>query len=309
MIIQSLRLRGASRRRAGLSRHHLPSASSRHAPLWPIRSASRRLAGVRPRPRRRGPRSPVRLSEWSALPRRSGCGCSMGSRPFVADGGPPRLGLVRVRRGVDPEGVVLQGPLLSGSGRPGSLGLESRRQLLKVAPTALARRARVRVRFAGRGAGHHWTYHGQVLPGTSRHVTVRPRHGRSDDRRDGAGPTASSVDGRRHLPDERLLAYRNPGSTGNHAWRLAPGMKYSEVYVDAIGYELPPVVVTSTELESRLAAVYEALHGSRGRLEPYRHHRSGRWWDRAMRGVARGRSGRAALRWRPRRSGPKTSMS
>jgi len=26
-------------------------------------------------------------------------------------------------------------------------------------------------------------------------------------------------------------------------------MQYSRVYVEAIGYELPPVVVTSTELE------------------------------------------------------------
>ena len=30
-------------------------------------------------------------------------------------------------------------------------------------------------------------------------------------------------------------------------------MKYSRVYIDAIAYELPPEVVTSAELEERLA--------------------------------------------------------
>ena len=36
-------------------------------------------------------------------------------------------------------------------------------------------------------------------------------------------------------------------------------MKYSRVYLDAIGYELPPVIVSSQELEARLHPVYEAL--------------------------------------------------
>ena len=44
-------------------------------------------------------------------------------------------------------------------------------------------------------------------------------------------------------------------------------MKYSRVFIDAIGYELPPVVVTSTELEARLRPVYEALHLPEGQLE------------------------------------------
>jgi len=37
-------------------------------------------------------------------------------------------------------------------------------------------------------------------------------------------------------------------------------MKYSNVYIDAIGYELAPVVVTSEEIEDRLAPLYEKLH-------------------------------------------------
>ena len=36
-------------------------------------------------------------------------------------------------------------------------------------------------------------------------------------------------------------------------------MKYSRVFIDAIGYELPPVVVTSQELETRLQPLYQAL--------------------------------------------------
>ena len=37
-------------------------------------------------------------------------------------------------------------------------------------------------------------------------------------------------------------------------------MKYSRVHMESIGYELPPVVVTSDDLESRLMPMYYALH-------------------------------------------------
>lgn len=56
-------------------------------------------------------------------------------------------------------------------------------------------------------------------------------------------------------------------------------MKYSRVYIDAMGYELPPVVVTSRELEARLKAVYEALHLSEGQLEALTGISERRWWD------------------------------
>jgi len=56
-------------------------------------------------------------------------------------------------------------------------------------------------------------------------------------------------------------------------------MRYSRVYVDAIGYELPPVVVTSRELEARLGALYEALHLSEGQLEALTGISERRWWD------------------------------
>jgi 3-oxoacyl-[acyl-carrier-protein] synthase-3 len=56
-------------------------------------------------------------------------------------------------------------------------------------------------------------------------------------------------------------------------------MKYSRVYIDALGYELPPVVVTSAELEARLASVYEALRIPPGQIEAITGIVERRWWD------------------------------
>jgi 3-oxoacyl-[acyl-carrier-protein] synthase III len=56
-------------------------------------------------------------------------------------------------------------------------------------------------------------------------------------------------------------------------------MKYSRVYVDALGYELPPVVVTSAELETRLGPMYEALRIPAGQLEAITGIIERRWWD------------------------------
>lgn len=55
-------------------------------------------------------------------------------------------------------------------------------------------------------------------------------------------------------------------------------MRYSRVYIDALGYELPPVVVTSAELESRLKPLYETLHLSEGQLESLTGITERRWW-------------------------------
>ncbi len=56
-------------------------------------------------------------------------------------------------------------------------------------------------------------------------------------------------------------------------------MKYSHVFLDAIGYELPPVVVTTQELEARLRPVYEALRLSEGQLEALTGIIERRWWE------------------------------
>ena len=56
-------------------------------------------------------------------------------------------------------------------------------------------------------------------------------------------------------------------------------MRYSRVYIDAMGYELAPVVVTSLELENRLKPLYDALHLSEGQLESLTGIAERRWWD------------------------------
>jgi 3-oxoacyl-[acyl-carrier-protein] synthase-3 len=51
------------------------------------------------------------------------------------------------------------------------------------------------------------------------------------------------------------------------------------VYVTALGYELGPVVVTSAELEERLAPVYGRLNLQPGQLEAWTGIRERRWWQ------------------------------
>src|SRR5439155_5926936 len=56
-------------------------------------------------------------------------------------------------------------------------------------------------------------------------------------------------------------------------------IKYSRVHIDGIGYELPPVVVTSAELEARLRPVYQALRMPEGQLEALTGITERRWWE------------------------------
>jgi 3-oxoacyl-[acyl-carrier-protein] synthase-3 len=56
-------------------------------------------------------------------------------------------------------------------------------------------------------------------------------------------------------------------------------MQYSRVFIDAIGYELPPVVVTSQDLEVRLKPLYDALRIPEGQLEALTGIVERRWWD------------------------------
>ena len=56
-------------------------------------------------------------------------------------------------------------------------------------------------------------------------------------------------------------------------------MKYSKVYIDAIGYEIAPVVVKSLELERRLKSLYVALHLGEGQLEALTGINERRWWE------------------------------
>ncbi|MGF1580226.1 MAG: 3-oxoacyl-ACP synthase III [Gemmataceae bacterium] len=56
-------------------------------------------------------------------------------------------------------------------------------------------------------------------------------------------------------------------------------MRYTNVHIDAIGYHLPPVVVTSSELEARLTSVYSLLHIPLGQLESMTGILERRWWE------------------------------
>ncbi|HEY3787853.1 MAG TPA: 3-oxoacyl-ACP synthase III [Urbifossiella sp.] len=55
-------------------------------------------------------------------------------------------------------------------------------------------------------------------------------------------------------------------------------MRYSRVHIESIGYELAPVVVSTAELESRLAPMYETMGMAAGQLELLTGISERRWW-------------------------------
>lgn len=56
-------------------------------------------------------------------------------------------------------------------------------------------------------------------------------------------------------------------------------MLFANVYIDAFGYELAPNVLTSDDLEDRLAPLYAKLHFQQGQLEALTGVRERRLWD------------------------------
>ena len=56
-------------------------------------------------------------------------------------------------------------------------------------------------------------------------------------------------------------------------------MKYTKVTIEALGYELAPVVVTSAELEARLESLYRYLRIAPGQLQALTGIRERRWWE------------------------------
>ena len=60
-------------------------------------------------------------------------------------------------------------------------------------------------------------------------------------------------------------------------------MLFSRVYVESFGYELPPNVITSDDLEKRLEPLYEALRFQKGQLEVLTGIRERRFWDPGFR--------------------------
>ena len=58
---------------------------------------------------------------------------------------------------------------------------------------------------------------------------------------------------------------------------------YKRVYLTALGYELGPQIVTSAEIETRLAPVYDKLHLQLGQLEAWTGIVERRWWQEGAR--------------------------
>ncbi|MHB8709779.1 MAG: 3-oxoacyl-ACP synthase III [Desulfuromonadales bacterium] len=56
-------------------------------------------------------------------------------------------------------------------------------------------------------------------------------------------------------------------------------MRYRKVTIEALGYELAPVVVSSTELEARLEPLYRYLRIAPGQLQALTGIRERRWWE------------------------------
>ncbi len=56
-------------------------------------------------------------------------------------------------------------------------------------------------------------------------------------------------------------------------------MLYKNVYIDAFGYELPPNVLTSDDIENRLEPLYKTLHFQKGQLEALTGIQERRYWD------------------------------
>jgi 3-hydroxymyristoyl/3-hydroxydecanoyl-(acyl carrier protein) dehydratase len=101
---------------------------------------------------------------------------------LVEDGGPHGLGLVRGSTAVDPSAWFFQAHFRDDPVWPGSLGLESLLQLLKLAAAARFGAGPSSIfESPAAGRGHRWTYRGQIVP-TNGKVTVQAEITARDDR-------------------------------------------------------------------------------------------------------------------------------
>ena len=102
---------------------------------------------------------------------------------LVLDGGPHGLGVARGSTEVDPDAWFFKAHFLHDPVWPGSLGLESLLQLLKiVAASRWGVNPRSVFESPGLQHAHGWTYRGQILP-VNRRVTVQAEITACDDRR------------------------------------------------------------------------------------------------------------------------------
>jgi acyl transferase domain-containing protein/3-hydroxymyristoyl/3-hydroxydecanoyl-(acyl carrier protein) dehydratase len=91
---------------------------------------------------------------------------------FVPDGGPAGLGFIEGSKDVDPDEWFFLAHFYQDPVWPGSLGLESFVQLLKVAACERRPAGPGTALQVATGSRHRWRYRGQVVPG-DRRVTVR----------------------------------------------------------------------------------------------------------------------------------------
>jgi 3-oxoacyl-[acyl-carrier-protein] synthase-3 len=81
-------------------------------------------------------------------------------------------------------------------------------------------------------------------------------------------------------------------------------MNYNRVYIESIGYELPPVVVSTADLEARLKPMYDAHKLPSGQLELLTGITERRWWEPNYRlstgATAAGRKALAAANFSPK---------
>ncbi len=91
---------------------------------------------------------------------------------FIADGGPHRLGFIRGSKMVDPDEWFFKAHFYQDPVCPGSLGLESFLQLLKVvAAERWGASAESHFEAVTCGQEHRWNYRGQIIP-TSKRVEI-----------------------------------------------------------------------------------------------------------------------------------------
>lgn len=80
-------------------------------------------------------------------------------------------------------------------------------------------------------------------------------------------------------------------------------MRYSKVYLEAMGYELPPLVISSGELEERLLPLYKKLNIPEGQIEALTGISERRWWEKGFTvsqgAIAAGRKALAASSVKP----------
>ena len=220
---------------------------------------------------------------------------------MLADGGPHGLGLIRGSSRSIPSAWFFAAHFMNDPVWPGSLGLESLLQLLKLmAVSRWGAGQRCAFESPVLGQTHRWTYRGQIVP-TDHRVTVQAEIKACDDGLRRLLPTGTSKSterssircttsqsgsrtvrlvtiryrrvgpGPEFLTCERPSPLRRsakpvPGSRRSLVASLASSesMKYSKVYIDAIGYEIAPVVVSSLELERRLEGLVFGPASRRG---------------------------------------------